>query len=185
VHHRDVASQTLFSEEECEAILRELEVDHWSAAAVTGNGGYGARTDTTVRSASLQPIAQTSPWAVSKLIDAAASLNAQFHRFHLTEIPQNDGPSVLRYRAEEGGHFLPHTDAGVAQSTRKLTYVVQLSDGNAYTGGDLVIMDGGKSVSRDRGTLTVFPSTLTHVVSPVTTGERFVLVGWIHGPALS
>jgi len=62
---------------------------------------------------------------------------------------------------------------------------VQLSDPAAYLGGDLLLTLTGTHVSREQGSLIVFPSFLQHVVSPVIRGTRHVLVGWVHGPTFS
>ena len=66
---------------------------------------------------------------------------------------------------------------------RKLTIVVQLSEPDAYTGGDLEVMPGANIISADRarGTATLFPSFVLHRVTPVTVGERHSLTVWCHG----
>ena len=79
----------------------------------------------------------------------------------------------------------PHRDVGATNSTRKLTYVVQLSASAAYSGGDLFFPDLGHVAPRDQGTLIVFPSFLSHVVSPLMAGTRHALVSWIHGPTFA
>lgn len=182
--YRNVVSVQLFDGDECNRILAGLDPEGWRPAEVTDQAGYGARTDTAIRSAALQNLTHDHTWAVQRLIDALAEVNDDLFRFDLWGVPRSDEPSVLRYRADERGHFLPHIDAGRGMSTRKLTYSVQLSHPEAYTGGDLVVTDGGHAASKTQGTLVAFPSTLHHVVSPVISGERFVLVGWIHGPTV-
>ena len=98
-------------------------------------------------------------------------------------IYESDRPAIARYTAAEFGQFRAHIDAGASHSTRKLSYVVQLDKGSSYTGGDLFFSDLGTAAPRDQGTLVVFPSTLTHVVTPVIEGIRHVVVGWVDGPA--
>ncbi len=60
---------------------------------------------------------------------------------------------------------------------------VQLSDEKSYDGGDLILYYGGKyyDTPRTKGTVIVFDSRLTHEVTPITRGERYSLVKWIHG----
>ena len=67
--------------------------------------------------------------------------------------------------------------------TRKLSMSVQLSDENSYDGGDLIIHHGGEQyiAPKLKGTVIVFDSRLTHEVTPITKGERYSLVKWIHG----
>jgi len=63
---------------------------------------------------------------------------------------------------------------------RKLTCSIQLSDSNQYGCGDLSIMN--IKVPKERGTMVVFPSAMTHRVDRVTKGERWALVNWAWGP---
>ena len=73
-------------------------------------------------------------------------------------------------------------------STRKISYSIQLSDGDEYEGGDLVIFpddstDEERLLFRCKGTIILFPSYRPHCVTPVTKGTRNAIVGWIHGDA--
>ena len=94
---------------------------------------------------------------------------------------------MARYGAEREGHFAWHADIGDGPlaARRKLTMVVQLSDGAGYEGGALEVMPSAQEVvaSRGRGSATLFPSFLLHRVTPVTGGERHSLTTWAHGPA--
>lgn len=184
-HYQEVVGRPLFSGAECERVLGLLDESLWSDAAVTGEGGRGARYDEKIRSAKLQPLPADDSWPFDKLVTAIAEINAEVFRFKLTGIYTTDPPSVARYHSQSTDHFRPHQDAGAHHCRRKLTYVVQLSDGSSYEGGDLLVMDDRKVAPRERGTLVVFPSTLTHVVSPVIVGIRYVIVGWVYGPTLA
>jgi len=66
---------------------------------------------------------------------------------------------------------------------------VNLSEPSGYQGGDLEFMNGvGQLLAqpqlRDQGSVVVFPSTVGHQVTPVTSGTRYSLVGWMVGPPL-
>ena len=67
---------------------------------------------------------------------------------------------------------------------RCLSFSVQLSDPEEYEGGDLIIYDVDTPIHapRTRGSITIFRSTLTHEVTPVTMGVRKSLVGWVQRP---
>ena len=89
----------------------------------------------------------------------------------------------MRYGSED--HFDWHLDFGPgAISERKLSITVQLSDEDAYEGGDLEFMVNKEYVKapREQGTVIVFPSFIMHRVTPVTKGTRESIVGWIAGP---
>ena len=68
---------------------------------------------------------------------------------------------------------------------RKLSFALQLSDANDYTGGEVQFLDnGGKTyfAPKQRGTLMVFDSRTKHRVRRVRSGLRKSLVGWVVGP---
>lgn len=73
---------------------------------------------------------------------------------------------------------------------RKVSFSLQLSAPESYTGGELELELGLPSdevrferpdPARERGTLIVFPSFVPHRVTPVTSGVRYSLVGWVCG----
>jgi PKHD-type hydroxylase len=68
--------------------------------------------------------------------------------------------------------------------TRKLTFSIQLSDSSDYIGGDLELYHEKDPVvmSRQQGTVNIFPSFVPHGVTPVTSGKRYCLLGWVCGP---
>jgi PKHD-type hydroxylase len=82
-------------------------------------------------------------------------------------------------------HWHSDTGGGVA-SLRKLSFSLQLSPADAYEGGDLEFtfpLDAPtRQMFRQQGTAIIFPSYLTHRVTPITAGKRISLVGWIAGP---
>lgn len=86
-----------------------------------------------------------------------------------------------------GGHVDWHCDLGYeGTQTRKVTLVVQLSDGREYVGGDLEFMPGGVIPDcRQQGSVAVFPSFLAHRVNVIKRGHRNTLVTWLHGPVFS
>lgn len=105
--------------------------------------------------------------------------------------------SILRY--EESGHFQWHIDVLSYEQTeypglgsgleRKLSVTLNLSDPADYEGGDLEFLNGlGQVITqpeiRERGSLVVFPSTVGHRVTPIVSGVRYALVGWMVGPQL-
>ena len=80
--------------------------------------------------------------------------------------------------------FNPDSNA----SQRKLSISIQLSDPNDYEGGDLEFADGNltdmpREKLRGKGTVIIFPSFITHRVTPVTKGVRHSLVSWCEGSA--
>ena len=87
---------------------------------------------------------------------------------------------------EEAGDFYDwHIDTFIETPNayqRKLSVTLQLSDTNDYEGGDFEFMHSSSpSNVRGQGNILVFPSFMTHRVTPVTKGTRRSLVAWFEG----
>lgn len=65
---------------------------------------------------------------------------------------------------------------------RKLSVIIQLTDPSEYEGGDFLFKEVSNPDFKAQGSVLVFPSYLTHMISPVTKGTRNSLVTWIEGP---
>lgn len=74
------------------------------------------------------------------------------------------------------------------QWIRKISFSLQLTDSNDYTGGDLQFhnnnytKEGVITAPREKGSLIIFDSRLSHRVTRVREGTREALVGWVLGP---
>jgi len=79
-----------------------------------------------------------------------------------------------------------HMDiSGFPHNTRKLSFSINLNNPNEYEGGDLEFRDLGEEIKispKSLGGITIFPSFLSHRVTPITKGIRKVLVGFVEGP---
>jgi len=68
---------------------------------------------------------------------------------------------------------------------RKLSVVVQLTNPDAYKGGNFEFSEVESPKKEDwskQGSVLIFPSYLTHRVTEVTEGTRYSLVSWVRGP---
>lgn len=124
-------------------------------------------------------------WVMDRMMRLTAQANREAFGFDLTDFAES--AQVARYGAEREGHFDWHSDigAGALAARRKLTVVVQLSDPAGYDGGALELRPDSsiRQAPADRGTAVIFPSFVLHRVTPVTTGTRWSLTLWSHGPA--
>ncbi|MEO8800755.1 MAG: hypothetical protein ABI551_22890, partial [Polyangiaceae bacterium] len=50
-------------------------------------------------------------------------------------------------------------------------------DGDAGYGGGELVFESGESIAAHRGLLVAWPASLRHSVTPILSGERFVLSG--------
>lgn len=96
------------------------------------------------------------------------------------------------FEYNQGMFYKPHIDTnphlGHPAHNRKLTVIVQLSDEDQYEGGDLQIFTTSLepiTVTRKKGSIIVFNSSLIHQVTEITSGSRNVLASWIIGPPFS
>ena len=114
------------------------------------------------------------------------AVDATTKHYGLTLSGMTRMPHYVEYCAGRG-HFHWHNDYSHEglEAPRKLTVIIQLTDGDEYEGGDLEVFGAVNSVlPRERGSVFCFPSFLPHRVTPVTAGMRQIIVGWIAGPRL-
>ena len=103
---------------------------------------------------------------------------------------ENDMIQYTQYN--KGDFYNWHTDMDICdinepdQLVRKLSFTLQLTNDDEYTGGNLEFADFDDStykfsVPKSRGTVIVFDSRVPHRVTPVESGIRKSLVGWVVG----
>ena len=167
----------LFSAQECARLIATPLP--WTPAHVTDETGAASTNGAKRASWKLLELGPTHAWAFERL--------AEFLRVHATygfELSEIASPlKVQRY--EVGDFHGWHADLGSAKGQRrKLGLTVQLSASDAYEGGDLRFFDPPAHARgpRARGCAIAFPSYLPHEVSPVVSGVRYALTGWVHGP---
>lgn len=90
--------------------------------------------------------------------------------------------SLIFSRCCEGEGYGSHVDNAFLPGGRTdLSFTLFLSELGAYTGGELVIESpqGAMEVRLPPGHALVYPSGYLHSVAPVTSGVRYVAVGWV------
>jgi len=124
---------------------------------------------------------ETAP-LFARLTNIINIANKDWFNVDLTSIEQ------LQYTVYEKGDFydqhIDHMYEEVGSLTRKLSFVLQLSDPSDYDGGNTELIAGPEphSIPKEKGTITFFPSYVLHKVTPITRGTRKALVGWVRGP---
>jgi PKHD-type hydroxylase len=177
-HH---CERGLFDAAELQAIVAAGDAARWRDA---GAPPY-SEPHTKYRRAQIQWLHTPQlPWLFERLATALTAINQEYFGFDLWGF--YDPLQLSRYEAGSGQHDW-HTDRGTWASgrpPRKLSMVLQLSDPQAYVGGDLELLAGREPIRADRtpGCLHVFPAFVVHRVSPVAAGVRHSLVGWVCGP---
>tara|TARA_B100002019_G_C21215224_1_gene571649 strand:+ start:262 stop:819 length:558 start_codon:yes stop_codon:yes gene_type:complete len=124
----------------------------------------------------------------NKMMEYAKVANRSLWNF---DINYMDDVQHTRYHHEDHGHYDWHVDIfwdnKLTLYDRKISVIIQLTDGDEYEGGDFLIdpqyVQPPKDLMRKKGTVFAFPSFIRHKVEPVTAGTRKSFVTWIEGPA--
>jgi len=127
---------------------------------------------------------QHTKWIYERLANLIIQNNENYFKFDLTMI---ETLQFTYYNSTENGCYKPHIDPQTwpLPHNRKLSLVVQLSDPSEYEGGNLLLHTSHNpiNIQKEKGMVVCFPSYTLHEVTPVTKGERYSLVAWVHGPA--
>ncbi len=136
-------------------------------------------------------------WIKNKILESVSQVNVEYWKFSLTGILEN--PKIMKYKKDDKYDW--HMDVGDwgelsyvehMVNMRKISYSILLNDnfegGNLnFSHGNFISSNKWDNIKTDTivGTGFFFPSFLRHQVSPVISGTRFVLVGWVHGQPFS
>jgi hypothetical protein len=108
-----------------------------------------------------------------KIIQYVDSSNNEFFKFEISEIEKLE---ILSSSLEEHMDVEPG-----ANSRRKLTIIVQLSEASEYEGGE-VNLSRKVNVPKLKGTIIIFPSYMWYSILPIIKGSACFLRGWVTGP---
>lgn len=121
-------------------------------------------------------------WIFNRVAQAVSSMNQQFWQYDLDLI---ETLQFTRYD-RDNDFYGPHIDMSYGRiEQRKLSFSIQLSAPDSYTGSDLQFHNCGMNFYdsvREQGTIIMFPSYVVHQVTPLLSGQRYSLVGWVIGP---
>jgi PKHD-type hydroxylase len=169
-----IAVKKILTIDECDQITKNLK-NSWSQ-------GLAVNDDTrSIRKVQVSNL-PVDPDLLDKIKNIVFSANDFFYKFKLTGFMDYDPPRLFKYESSSADHYAWHNDLGPeGMISRKLSFSIQLSNPNSYTGGQLEFSPSFGKSSAEQGSIIVFPSYLTHRVTPMELGTRYVLVGWIHG----
>ena len=170
---------TAFTKEECDTIIN-LFKDSVNKGRVVGPEEAQATRDSNVFF--IEPGDKKNQWIFQRLTSIIIKMNEQFFNFDIDRI---ESVQFSEYDASYNGFYKSHIDMVYGQSStfRKLSFSVQLTESDDYSGGDLKLHTSHNpgTAERTKGTLSIFPSYLLHEVTPVMDGTRYALVGWVLG----
>lgn len=159
-----VYEKILFTKEECEELIEYRN----SSNQYRGNGGYPNRSDISYKQWTIYRNDKIE-FLFKRIIDFIQN------KFNVVVTDFNEESWIYRYEVNDG--YVMHRDNVF---DRRFTIGVQLNDG--YNGGDLMINYNNERIiiKKDIGNCYIFESQLLHGVSPITRGERFNFLTFIH-----
>jgi len=179
--------QTQLPDNIIQSIREEIELIADSEFTNSKVNVSGGSVDTNIRNSKNCWIA-TSHWIGGFIWHYVMRTNRENFLYDISHI-QSEAIQFSRY--EKGDYYNWHTDQDIRSigssdlEVRKLSFSLQLSNEDDYVGGNLEFTDVDKAMytaPRDRGCLIIFDSRTIHRVSPVESGVRESLVGWVVGP---
>jgi len=162
--------------------LKAMVDEHAAPAEVGQYGDVGVVKDQRRTMGYSLPRDETHAWVYDIITGVFMAANREMQ---CDIVPSMNEPiQLLRYDASDQGFFRWHVDTFPDDMTRKMSVVVPLSDPADFEGGKLQFDQGGaiREVAQLPGMPVIFPSWLSHQVTPVTGGKRYSLVAWIRGP---
>jgi PKHD-type hydroxylase len=188
----DVATAPFLTPSECSDVVASCAPEAWYAgtrrAGTSEDALAGRDPERFIDPSGKSRIEQPLPGGpngelATRIATRVLEINDEVFGFRVVGFEE---PSrVLCYRGEYADHVHDHIDLGPLHPLRKLAFSVLLSDPGDFMGGDLAFSDRVLDVARVQGTLTVFPSFLPHRVTRMTSGSRYVIVGWVLGPTFT
>ena len=155
-------------------------------AKIGYEGGDGSANTEIRRSQVKWILRDEQPHLVDVAYSFSRAANKECFGVDITDLPMLQ---YSIYDSRDQGYYDWHADvfwSDSKPSDRKLSIVIQITDGDDYEGGDLELEVGMEMLDsarfRQKGSVIVFPSVYHHRVTPVTKGVRKSLVGWIEGP---
>ena len=178
-----------FSPDECESIIEA----GMARTRSPGKVGPHYQLDSRYRQSEVAFIQRSDPdfaQVFEKLDDRVEEANDEFFGVRYNRRVRSLQFSV--YQSDSEGrqdYYRAHSDTPLLSAgrltQRKLSVVLQLSNPDDYTGGELrlhqVEEHPPRAPIRKRGTLIVFPSLVRHQVTSLRSGTRVSLVGWYRG----
>jgi len=180
-----ISVKNFLTSEECDKLIKLGTSKTISPGQLRGIPGQQGTKNSSIRKGHVSWIHddKESEWLFIKLQDMIEQVNQKYYRYHI------DSFETLQFTIydEVDDHYELHLDAianSFADSYRKFSFSIQLSDTQDYQGSDLEFMLNARetfNAVRDRGTLIIFSSMMWHKVTPLISGKRYSLVGWVQG----
>ena len=164
----------LFTEEQCNGILENCIEELWLPARIIG--------DTALHLAKRQKLrgdVQGYPFMDIRTITKNA--NDTIYDFNLLGIIDQDFPQIFKYTEKD--YYNWHIEISPMAPSRKISFIVNLSNPDDYEGGKIEFLnvDTSESGISTQGHCLIFPSFMPYRITPVTKGANHIIIGHVHG----
>jgi PKHD-type hydroxylase len=168
-----------FNKEECEWIIKYAKLFREYDAGIGTENNTNNKAIRNSRVSWINP-SKDVDWIYERLTAVVIKLNQDNYMFDIFGF--QEGLQFTEYNAPSG-HYGKHIDNIFNGPIRKLSISVQLTNPKEYEGGniELHLADEPAIMTKEQGSIILFPSCVLHAVTPVTKGTRHSLVGWITG----
>lgn len=164
----------LFTKEQCETILSNSIEELWLPAKVIG--------DDSLHNAHRQKLrGEVTGFPFMDIREVTKRANDEIYDFNLLGIIDQDFPQIYRYSKKD--QYKWHIDLNVMAPSRKITFIVNLSDPSTYEGGEIEFLNTDTSDANlaDQGACLIFPSYMPYRIKEVKSGTKTIIVGHVHG----
>jgi PKHD-type hydroxylase len=169
-----INKSSLFSKEECEQILNSSIEELWLPARVIGDGKLHVGRRQKVRG-------DVTGFPFMNIRSVTKKANDEIYDFNLLGIIDQDFPQVFKYSEKE--YYDWHFDLNIMMPSRKITFIINLTDPAEYQGGviEFLNIDTADANINEQGSCLIFPSYIPYRITPIKKGIKHILVGHIHG----
>lgn len=164
----------LFTTEECERVLTSCIDELWLPSTVIGIQNFHQSRRQKLRG-------DVAGFPFLNIREVTKTANSSIFDFNLLGIIDQDYPQVFKY--SESDFYKMHIELTPMAPSRKITFIINLSDPLSYEGGDIEFLNisADHALLRERGSCLVFPSYLPYCIHPITSGIKNIIVGHVHG----
>jgi hypothetical protein len=178
-----VLALSLLDRAECNSIISYARgLDRWDDAEIReqiGDGAYETVAMPKIRSASILSLADYPE--VFHPFDARLDtiIKPLIRQVWEIDLWEHSATQLVRY--QPGGYYRGHPDAAGDMAYRFFSIVCYLNDD--FEGGKTRFPSLNYSATPECGKAILFPAKYFHCAEPVISGEKYVLVSWVVGPA--
>jgi PKHD-type hydroxylase len=163
------------SAEQCTQILDKCIEELWLPVGVVGdNTKFHASRRQKLRG-------EVDGFPFMNIREITKNANDVIYDFNLLGIIDQDFPQVFKYATKDFYNW--HIELSPITPSRKITFIINLSDPATYTGGDIEFLnvDAGNTKTNQQGSCLTFPSFMPWRLTPVTSGVKHIIIGHVHG----